>query len=145
MKPMYIDRLVGTTAVLAVIAVAIVCAAFGLLLQIPPAVLLGVACILAVAAVVIAVLTVEVHEDRVCWYFTFGIFRRCVPFSEIREVRAVTTTPFGWGYRIDGNGKAWVASGKHFLLITTISGERLFVNVRDPDRVLAEIERRKAS
>lgn len=144
MKPAYVDRLIGKTAVLIVVAVAIACLAFGLLLRIPLSVLLGVQIIFAAAAAVVAVLTVEVRKDRVCWYFTFGIFRHCVLLSEIRELRSVTMTPFGWGYRVDGNGKAWVASGKQFLLLTTLNGERLFVNVRDPERVRSEIERGRA-
>jgi hypothetical protein len=130
----YRDRVYGVASVAIIACVA----AFGsgvAALSRPPlwliALALGVPCF--GSAAVLSTLTFDVYDDSVCWYFTFRAFRRSVRREDIRDVKTARVMPLGWGYRFEGRRKAWVASGTSFVVISTVAGETLSVNVRNAE------------
>ena len=62
--------------------------------------------ILGVLAVLFSSLTIQVHDNRLSWYFGLGFWRKAIPLTDIERVTAIKSKWY-WGYGIKyfGSGR----------------------------------------
>ena len=112
-------------------------AAFGLVViggfvEAPPAIFAAVPGI-ALAGWIFSALTVEVHSDRLRWWFGPGLFRKETLRADIVAARPVRNPWwYGWGVRLTPRGWLYAVEGLDAVEIQRRDGARVRLGTNDP-------------
>ncbi|MEL7039597.1 MAG: hypothetical protein AAFO04_28895 [Cyanobacteria bacterium J06592_8] len=96
--------------------------------------------ILLIVGLLSATLTVEVRNDYLKCWFSFGVIRREFPLSDIVEAAAVKNHwYYGWGIRKIPQGLMFNVSGLDAVEITLKSGKKFRIGTDQPTQLEAAI------
>jgi hypothetical protein len=97
--------------------------------------------VMAAGLAVFSTLTIEVTDEELRFYFTFGLFGREIPLAAIDKcVEVENSVLYGYGIRITPVGKLYNVSGSKAVELRLRGGDRLRVGSDEPKRVCAAVE-----
>jgi hypothetical protein len=104
--------------------------------------LLVVAAILGISALLFSSLTIELSDRSLSWRFGFGLLRKQVATTEIRNA-VVTKTRLihGWGVHLTRNGWLYNVSGFGAVQITLRSGKTFLLGSDEPEQLCSALQR----
>ena len=78
--------------------------------------------------VVFSTMTIDVSDNAVEWWFTFGILRQRVSMSEIRFATSTRVTLLnGLGIRTNGRDWLWIVSGTDTVTLELRNGKKIWL------------------
>lgn len=96
-----------------------------------PALIIGIHVLLVV---LFATLTIEVHEDRVEWWFALKLWTHSLTPDEIQSVDTTQTTfSDGWGIHFTKDGTLYNVSGYDAVVIEKRDGSKVLLGTDEPD------------
>jgi hypothetical protein len=76
--------------------------------------------------IVFSTMTIDVSDDAVEWWFTFGILRQRVAMSEIQFATSTRVTLWnGLGIRTNGRDWLWIVSGSNAVTLELRNGKKI--------------------
>ena len=86
-------------------------------------------------------LTVQLTDKSLSWWFSVGILNRRVPLAAILSARVVAIPKWtGYGIWLDRHSEYWVLGGRTGLEMLRTAGPRLVVGVANAERFVATIQ-----
>lgn len=80
------------------------------------------------------VLTVQVTDQEVTWFFGRGPIARHIPLTEITGAESKSSPWYwGWGIRWTPNGWLWRSYGLDAVWLELTNGKKIGVGTQDPD------------
>jgi hypothetical protein len=76
--------------------------------------------------IVFSTMTIDVSDDAVEWWFTFGILRQRVAMAEIQFATSTRVTLWnGLGIRTNGRDWLWIVSGSNAVTLELRNGKKI--------------------
>jgi hypothetical protein len=85
-----------------------------------------IAALLVCVGIVFSTMTIDVSDDAVEWWFTFGLLRQRVAMSEIQFATSTRVSLLnGLGIRTNGRDWLWIVSGSNAVTLELRNGKKI--------------------
>ncbi len=92
--------------------------------------------VLSACGITFSTMTIEVTDDGIAWWLTFGILRQRVSMPDIQSaVTRRVTLLNGLGIRTDGRNSLWIVGGSEAVELTLLDGRRIALGSPDAEQV----------